>query len=553
MGLFDEYFGGAQQGGGMPPGGILQLLDLLKTGGMGAQPAGFPAQGNGGAMMPVPQSPQTFSQGGGPIMPAMAPGRDFSGGFAPPMPPPIDVASAPGQLPATSSPTSMMPPQQAPYFPQQAPPNPQGASPGGMQGSPGEMQGGMTGIGDVLGGIGKHLGAGLQGFVNSNGLLPGVANLVSGLATGQRSDPVGIYEQRQNAFYHELMKSGVPKEQAFVIAQSPKAQELWIAQQIAPKFEKAEATSALGEKFPLAFDPSKGTYKDAAGKPYGAPGGQTTGLGDSSLVGEAYLKQFPPEIQASVKNYINANTTPTGNPRQGFTQAVKEIAAKYGADIGHNVDETTFPQRRTMMVDLAKSTPGSAGGQITFGRTAINHLANTAESAAALDNSNGLGFAPLASAINSVRGLTTEQAAKIGALNTNSQKYGQEITKFYAGSGGGEAERMGFLKSLAGAKSSEELASVLEAEKNLIPGRLHELRNKIESTLGPAGAAKYEVMSTESENSIKRIDAAIAKLRGQAPAAETSVAPAVADGATATNPKTGQQLVLRGGKWVPAQ
>lgn len=543
MGILDNYFGGGAANT-MLPGGVLGLLDILKgqttppdaPGWERQPPQQFPngqeplpdvSRLFGGGATPSP----AFSQGGGMMMPALLPQY----GAAPQLPPPQDVGYAPGAspnaLPPSAAPVSFGGGQPAPYFPPQAtqaPPAPQAAP----QAAPG--------FGDVIGGIGKHLGAGLQGFVNSDGLLPGVANLIQGLATGHRSDPVGIAEARQNAFYHQLLDSGMPQSQAFIIASSPKAQELWIGQQIAPKFEKAEATSALGEKFPLAFDPSKGTYRDASGKPYGAGASPTTGLGDSSLVGEAYLKQFPPEIQASVKNYINANTIPTGNPRQGFTQAVKEIAAKYGADIGHNVDETTFPQRRTMMVDLAKSTPGSAGGQITFGRTAINHLANTAESAAALENWNGLGLSPLASVANSIRGLTTEQAAKIGALNTNSQKYGQEITKFYAGSGGGEAERMGFLKSLAGAKSSEELASVLEAEKNLIPGRLHELRNKIETTLGPAGAAKYDVMSAESQKSLERIDAAIAKLRGVSAASPAAPAAAPKPGAYVWNPATGK-------------
>jgi len=47
---------------------------------------------------------------------------------------------------------------------------------------------------------------------------------------------------------------------------------------------------------------------------------------DSNLTGSDYLKQFSPEVQAAVNNYIDGKSTPTGNPRKGFTQAVKMIA-----------------------------------------------------------------------------------------------------------------------------------------------------------------------------------------------------------------------------------
>jgi hypothetical protein len=55
---------------------------------------------------------------------------------------------------------------------------------------------------------------------------------------------------------------------------------------------------------------------------------------DSSLTGQDYLKQFSPEVQAAVQNYVDGKSMPTGNPRKGFTQTVKMIAQKYGADTG---------------------------------------------------------------------------------------------------------------------------------------------------------------------------------------------------------------------------
>ena len=39
----------------------------------------------------------------------------------------------------------------------------------------------------------------------------------------------------------------------------------------------------------------------------------------------------------------------------------------------------------------------------------------------------------------------------------------------------------------------------------------------------------------------------------QAPAAPRTTSPAVQEGTTATNPKTGQRIQFRGGQWMPLQ
>src|SRR5262245_53080759 len=49
-----------------------------------------------------------------------------------------------------------------------------------------------------LSGIGDRLNAGLMGFAHGGALLPAIANLVSGLATGQRADPQGVALAQQD-------------------------------------------------------------------------------------------------------------------------------------------------------------------------------------------------------------------------------------------------------------------------------------------------------------------------------------------------------------------
>ena len=249
-----------------------------------------------------------------------------------------------------------------------------------------------------------------------------------------------------------------------------------------------------------------------------APGGV-----DNSLVGDDYLKQFSPEVQAAVKNYVGGMSMPTGNPRQGFAQTVKTIAQKYGNDIGVPADDTSFNARRAMRNNLSVATPSSLGGQINTGNTAIGHLADLSNAVVDLRNVD-LGSTWLSHAANTVRGWSTDQAAKVNALQDAAQHYGQEITKFYAGSPGGEAERQSFLSKLDAANSPQQLGAVIQTEAELMPARLSSIQNQIQGTLGPM-ASQYPVIRPDSQKALDTINGNIAKLRGVAPA---STAPAAA-------------------------
>lgn len=288
------------------------------------------------------------------------------------------------------------------------------------------------------------------------------------------------------------------------------------------------------------------------GKSAGTEGGQSTGgflapgvkSIDSSLTGGDYLKQFSPEVQAAVQNYIDGKSTPTGNPRKGFTQTVKMIAQKVGADTGQQVDDTTFAARRQMRNQLSSSAPASLGGQINIGNTAAGHLADLTQKALELGNVD-TGIAPLTSMVNSARGLGTEQAAKMEALKGAAQHYGQEITKFYAGSPGGTAERDRFIESVNGARSPKELAAILSTEGELMRSRLDALGGQIKGVLGEEGMKQYPVLRPDGEAALAKVEQNVSKLKG----GQSAPAGAVQEGATATNPQTGAKITFRGGKW----
>jgi hypothetical protein len=302
---------------------------------------------------------------------------------------------------------------------------------------------------------------------------------------------------------------------------------------------------------------------------------------DASKSGEDYLKQFPAEIQQGVRNYVHGLSMPTGNPRK--ENIVKIVANKYGADIGMPADDSTFKQRQNLRSQLTSGSASSMGGQLRNGTTAMEHLADTAESAVNLHNYSGLGIAPLAHVINKLRGGTTDQQAAVKALEDAAGHYGQEITKFYAGSAGAEGERERFINSLGGTLSPAELSSVLQTELNLIPAKMDQIREEIGTTLGPGNIDQEMQQKVARQDAARqRIQAAIGQLRGtpmspgsqgapmagqggpvpqgppqgaampqNAPAPAAMAPGGIREGQTATNRQTGQRIIFRNGAWGP--
>jgi hypothetical protein len=284
----------------------------------------------------------------------------------------------------------------------------------------------------------------------------------------------------------------------------------------ASKWVPNATTDALGQPQGGWVSPPNPAQAGQGG-PVGAQGagGQNTAIVGGKQIDMSqpdWFDQLPLTYQQAIKNYVGGQTMPTG--RGGFVQEIKLLAQKYGNDIGLPADDTTFNARKAMRNSLSVTTPNSLGGQMQFLNTGIGHLATMSDNAIALNNSDGWGSTTLAHAINNIRGLTTDQAAAVGKIQDSAVRYGQELTKFYAGSPGGEQERQAFLANVEGAKSPKELASVIENEAELIPSRGLGLQGQIDQGLGPL-AAQYQVFRPESKTALEKISNNVSTLRGQ--------------------------------------
>lgn len=324
---------------------------------------------------------------------------------------------------------------------------------------------------------------------------------------------------------------------------------------VKPELKEGGTDPITGQKTFLEYDPKTRTMR-----PLGADGGASVGQSgflakgisqvDHSLTGEDYLKQFGPEVQSAVRAYINGDVMPSGNPRQQAIAAqAKSIAQKYGQDTGTPVSDTLYAAKRKMQTDLASSTPNSTGGILSNGKSAFDHLG---EASAALANQGNysssfpLGGNVAAETANYLGNKLGSSAndAKVKASSDALMKYGQESTKFYAGSGGGEGERMAALKNVNPATTSGEgQASFVETEKNLMLDRLRQKEAQIRDVMGEQYLAQHPVFTPALTSAIAKIDDNIAKLRGGVPA-ETQNLPA-------TEKKTinGKNYFKQGDKW----
>lgn len=394
---------------------------------------------------------------------------------------------------------------------------------------------------------------------------------------------IALQQQNMKATFAALQKMGASPEEALAAAAGNQdIMKAVVAKYVEPAGQWVQGpTDQFGGTHPGVFNPRSQTFTPASQLPLGAitqgagPGAQSDGSQagpagssffakgvtavDSDLVGDDYLKQFSPEVRAAVLNYIDGKTMPSGYSRPGFVQTVKAIAQKYSNDIGQPADDTTFVARRQMRNQLSSANPSSIGGQLNAGNTAMDHLADVSDAAVALNNYPGEvpGFgsvAPLAHAENALRGwFSGTQSPKVKALMDAAQHYGQEITKFYAGSPGGEQERQRFMTSINGVNTPAELASVIQQERILMEGRLASLGDQIQGTLGDRGTQQYPVVRPKSTKALDRITQNIGVLQGAgaapAPSQEAQApqvpAPPIAGGRYIWDQSTGKMVPMQ--------
>lgn len=261
----------------------------------------------------------------------------------------------------------------------------------------------------------------------------------------------------------------------------------------------------------------------------------------------------PPAMRGNVKQMVEGGAPVPAGAAMRNPQIMEMMRHANMVDSGF--DASKWSARKTYRDGLAKTAPNTPGGQRNAVNTMAGHLAEVADQIAALKNWD-MGVTPLTRGVNAVRGLTTEQAAKINALNNDLAKFGAEETKYYAGAPGTGHERQFSGEIFNPNKSNQELAAGLESAYRLFSGKAQIMDRQKNEILDKHGA-DISILSPESEDAFKKVLGHIEKLRGGgAPAAEAGPAaspPPVPDAKQAPDGKWYVPDPGRPGKYLMVQ
>jgi hypothetical protein len=282
------------------------------------------------------------------------------------------------------------------------------------------------------------------------------------------------------------------------------------------------------------------------GKPInaqGSPEGSSSPLADmekakaAGVQGEALYEYLPKQIAPMVKAMIEGRQPlPSG-------AAMRNPATLALIDAAHSVDPTFDATSWGARAAGAKDfTSGKSSEMVRAANQTLAHVGSLLD---AMDNLGNTRF-PVA---NAVKNFANEQTGggEPGSFRTNAHAVAEEMSKVFKGANLSDAEIRQWEQNLSENMSPAQQKAQIAKLSELLHGSLAALEEKRVAAIGPMAAAKAgPVIKEEGQKVLQRIDNWV-KQNGQQNAAPVSAS--IQEGATATNPQTGQKITFRNGKW----
>jgi hypothetical protein len=458
----------------------------------------------------------------------------------------------PAALPPNSQPTQgQLPPQQA------APQQPQEPS-------------FLSKIGDKLNQNSNLLIGMGAGFAGAPSIGTGISRGLTGASAGSQIDvKQNLLTANNTALVKAFQDAKVPSHLISAALTDPDIKKSLIENYISDRkstIEHVKSKDMFGNETDrlVSVNPFDNTSKDITGTAAsGSAGGITSGGTNAvfapgvtmdnfnhTAVGDDYIKQFDPEIQAAAKNYLAGQSIPTG--RQAQSQAIKMVAQKYGADTGMPADDAAITQRKQWANSLG-NTQNGVGLQAKGFQQGLEHFTKLSDNLVKMNLSNGFGLEPVAGVINSAKNLTTDQQELVHKSDVIGQALSREMGNLFSKNGGGVHEAAETKKNVSNSTmSSKSAAGSLEAIDELMQGGLKTLEQRRDELFPTGNAPKgSQFMGPEQQAALDHIRKNIAILKGEQPA-DASPSQAASVAPTATGPN-GHKIVVQNGRWVDAQ
>ncbi len=261
------------------------------------------------------------------------------------------------------------------------------------------------------------------------------------------------------------------------------------------------------------------------------PGGGGQAIGPLPSAGEAMAKK--------IASYDYPSITGFAAIKSKAGQAIMGRAFELNPDL----DVTHYNEKQKVVKDFST---GKQGDKVTFFNNSIQHLTTLDGLIEAMNNSNFKIPNAISNAFKEQFGYTAP-----GTFDAAKNVVGQEIIKSIVANGGGEREREEAARTLAAAKSPEQLRSIINVYKELGGAQLRDLKLQYETG---SGLKNFDgKLIPESRQELEKVMARAAAREKpiSSPAAGSSVLPAAAKASlkegTITTFGNGQKWTLKNG------
>lgn len=289
-----------------------------------------------------------------------------------------------------------------------------------------------------------------------------------------------------------------------------------VLQELTPK-EHEFASSPQG-----IFDKTTGELKKGTG----------TGVTDfGGLQGKDLMtavQQQNPAMASQVTAIIEGRAPyPTGSRLNPVQQQIKELVTQ----IDPTFEAGNSGARVKVRNEFNAGGPNSPASAITAGNTAIQHLGHLSDEAEKLGNADsGIPGNNLYNTAKNAIAVSSGSGVPVTNFDSIRNKYIEEATKFYRGTGGNESDLQRDIASLNSAQSPSQLRDVIKTQSELMQSKINALQERWHQGMGPL-VPEFPIIHPESQSAIDRINQRQLgkKVEGEAPAATSADAPAVPD------------------------
>jgi hypothetical protein len=254
---------------------------------------------------------------------------------------------------------------------------------------------------------------------------------------------------------------------------------------------------------------------------------------------EKFLAALNPIDRAATLGVLNGDVNAQGRNMQRYLP--------YATRAEPSFNQQTYATRLKTQNDFAPQ--GVSGKNVTAINTALGHIDQMYNATDKLGNFQY--FPILNTPYNAARGqLSPDYQNTVAGFKASAIGSSGELAKAFRAAGMSEQDIQAWQKQFDENSSPSTIKGSAEQALHMLDSRLDSIADSYNRGMNVGSQKSGPDLLSPTARAIHQ------RLLGgnqQAPAAQRTASPTVQDGATATNPRTGQRIQFRGGQWMPLQ